>query len=181
MHQYAHSGKGHSIHSSPQLEWNGVDVDDKSARVGGKQRLVTFDGFSIPINIRRGLPYINMHPHTDQEWEELPHVLLTEDANWDPTHMDHEQGDPPLLNPDFDLCGDYRHRIVYKSNLTFDMYTPTGWILVHENDVFFGTPGDEALVDAHPNGHDDTNVDIETATDHCVFRANAHCYMQCKC
>jgi hypothetical protein len=60
MHQYAHSGKGHSIHSLPQLEWNGVDVDDKSARVGGKQRLVTFDGFSIPINIRRGLPYINM-------------------------------------------------------------------------------------------------------------------------
>jgi hypothetical protein len=37
MHQYAHSGKGHSIHSSPQLEWNGVNVDDKSARVGGKQ------------------------------------------------------------------------------------------------------------------------------------------------
>jgi hypothetical protein len=42
---------------------------------------VTFDSFSIPINIRCGLPYINMHPHTDQEWEELPHVLLTEDAN----------------------------------------------------------------------------------------------------
>jgi hypothetical protein len=37
MHQYAHSGKGHSIHSSPQLEWNGLDVDDKSARVSGKQ------------------------------------------------------------------------------------------------------------------------------------------------
>jgi hypothetical protein len=37
MHQYAHSGKGHSIHSSPQLEWNGINVDDKSARVGGKQ------------------------------------------------------------------------------------------------------------------------------------------------
>jgi hypothetical protein len=136
MHQYAHSGKGHSIHSSPQLEWNGVDVDDKSARVGGKQRLVTFDGFSIPINIRRGLPYINMQPHTDQEWETLPHVLLTEDTNWDPTHMDHEQGDdsawyeqqddPPLLNSDFDLCGDYRHRIVYKFNLSSDAYTPTG-------------------------------------------------------
>jgi hypothetical protein len=37
MHQYAHSGKGHSIHSSPQLEWNGIDVNDKSARVSGKQ------------------------------------------------------------------------------------------------------------------------------------------------
>jgi hypothetical protein len=31
MHQYAHSGKGHSIHSSPQLEWKGVDIDNKSA------------------------------------------------------------------------------------------------------------------------------------------------------
>jgi hypothetical protein len=88
-----------------------------------------------------------MCPHTDQEWEELPHVLLTEDANWDPTHMDHEQGDdpawyeqqddPPLLNSDFDLCGDYCHCIVYKSNLTF--------------------------VDAHSNEHDDT-VRIQTLT-----------------
>jgi hypothetical protein len=187
MHQYAHSGKGNSIHSSPQLEWNGVNVDDKSARVSGKQRLVTFDGFSIPINIRCGLPYIDMHPHTDQEWEELPHVLLTEDANWDPTHMDHAQGDdpawyeqqddPPLLNSDFDLCGDYHHCIVYKSDLTSDMYTPTGQILVHENDVFFDTPGDDAFVDAHFNEHDDTDVDIEAATDRCVFRANAHCYV----
>jgi hypothetical protein len=96
--------------------------------------------------------------------------------------MDHEQGDdpawyeqqddPPLLNPDFDLCGDYRHHIVYKSDLTLDTYTPTGWILVHENDVFFDAPGDEAFVDAHP-----TNVDIETATNRCVFWANAHCYV----
>jgi hypothetical protein len=36
MNQYAHSGKGHSIHSSPQLEWNQVDVDDKSRHIGGK-------------------------------------------------------------------------------------------------------------------------------------------------
>jgi hypothetical protein len=51
MNQYAHSGKGHSIHSSPQLEWNQVDVDDKSRCMGGKQRLLTLDGFSIPMNI----------------------------------------------------------------------------------------------------------------------------------
>jgi hypothetical protein len=60
MNQYAHSGKGHSIHSSPQLEWNQVDVDDKSRHIGGKQCLLTLDGFSIPLNIRRGLPYIDM-------------------------------------------------------------------------------------------------------------------------
>jgi hypothetical protein len=101
--------------------------------------------------------------------------------------MDHEQGDdpawyeqqddPPLLNPDFDLCGDYRHRIAYKSHLTLDTYTPTGWILIHEKDVFFDAPGDEAFVDAHPYGHDGTDVDIEMATDRCVFRANAHRYV----
>jgi hypothetical protein len=188
MHQYAHSRKGHSIHSSPQLEWNGVNVDDKSARVGGKQRLVTFDGFSLPINIRHGLPYIDMQPHTDQEWEEQPHVLLTEDTNWDPMHMDHEQGDdpaawyeqqddPPLLNSNFDLCGDYRHRIFYKSDLTSNAYTPACRILVHGDNVFFDTQGDEAFVDAHSNEHDDTDVDIEAATGRCVFRANAHRYV----
>jgi hypothetical protein len=101
--------------------------------------------------------------------------------------MDHEQGDdpawyeqqddPPLLNSGFDLCGDYRHHIVYKSNLTSNAYTPTGRILVHEDDVFFDTQGDEAFVDAHSNEHDDTDVDIEAATDRCVFQANAHHYV----
>jgi hypothetical protein len=57
------------------------------------------------------------------------------------------------------------------------MYTPNGQILFHENDVFFDAPGDEAFVDAHPNGHDGTDVDIEMATDRCVFRANAHRYV----
>jgi hypothetical protein len=95
--------------------------------------------------------------------------------------MDHEQGDDPawyeqqddspLLNPDFNLCGDYQ------SDLTLDTYTPTGWILIHENDVFFDAPGDEAFVDAHFNGHDGTDMDIETATDRFVFRANAHRYV----
>jgi hypothetical protein len=101
--------------------------------------------------------------------------------------MDHEQGDdpawyeqqddPPLLNSDFDLRGDYRHHIVYKSDLTSDVYTPTGQVLVHVDDVFFDTEGDEALLDAHPNGHDDIDMDIEAATDHCVFWANAHHYV----
>jgi hypothetical protein len=101
--------------------------------------------------------------------------------------MDHKQGndpawyeqqdDPPLLNSDFNLCGDYHHRIVYKSDLTSDMYTHTGRILVHEDDVFFDTPGDKVFVDAHSNEHDDTDVDIEAATDHCVFRAYAHHYV----
>jgi hypothetical protein len=100
--------------------------------------------------------------------------------------MDHEQGDdpawyeqqddPPLLNSDFDLCGDCRHRIVYKSDLFSNAYTPTGRILVHDDDVFFDTQEDEAIVHAHSNEHDDNDVDIEVATNHCVFRANANAH-----
>ena len=43
-HQYAYTGKGSSIHSSGQLEWNANIVCDKSVRVGGKQRIMTPDG-----------------------------------------------------------------------------------------------------------------------------------------
>jgi hypothetical protein len=78
-----------------------------------------------------------------------------------------------LLN----FCGDYHHRIVYKSNLSSNAYTPTGRIFVHDDDVFFDTQGDEAFVDAHSNEHDDNDVDIEVATDRCVFWANAHHYV----
>jgi hypothetical protein len=101
--------------------------------------------------------------------------------------MDHKQGDdppwyekqddPPLLNSDFDLCGDYRHHLVYKSVLSSDAYTPTGRIIVHDNDVFFKTQEDEAFVHAHSNEHDDNDVDIEAATDRCVFQAKAHRYV----
>jgi len=39
FHQYAHYGKGKSIHSCIQLEDNGILVDDRSAALGGKQLL----------------------------------------------------------------------------------------------------------------------------------------------
>ena len=45
MNQYALSGKGASIHSSLQMEWYNVDVDNRSMKVGGKQQLTIVDGF----------------------------------------------------------------------------------------------------------------------------------------
>ena len=77
MNQYAHVGKGASIHSSPQMEWYSIKVDDKSVKVGGAQYLTTLGGFVIPLNMGCGLPYLDIYPYTDQEWEELPHVHLT--------------------------------------------------------------------------------------------------------
>jgi hypothetical protein len=60
MHQYMYTGKGGTIHSSCQLEWCGNDVNDPSIKIeGGRQRLTTPDGYVIPIDVRRGLPYIS--------------------------------------------------------------------------------------------------------------------------
>ena len=121
MHQYAYTGKGKSIHSCGQLEAHKQVVHDKSMKIGGKQRIETLDGYIIPLNIRSGLPYMTMRPYTDKEWGELPHVILTADAEWNPSVLDCEQEDDeewfnamedlPTLTADplFDEFGDYRH------------------------------------------------------------------------
>ena len=93
MHDFTHMGMGTSILLSAQMEWYKVDVDDESIKVGGKQRLAMFDGFVIPLDICRGLAYLDMHPFMDQEWNKLAHVILTHKIAWDPRvlvyfHMD---------------------------------------------------------------------------------------------
>ena len=117
LHKYALTGKGTTIHSSPQIEWNKVGMDDKSVKVGGSQCLLTLDGFTIPLNIHCGLPYLDMQPFSDTEWKELPHVVLTHKDDWDPTVLDNELSNdlewhdslpsPPLLHPLFDDHGDF--------------------------------------------------------------------------
>ena len=43
MNEYAYYGRGHSIHSSGQIEWYTNTLDDKSVHVGGQQRIVTIE------------------------------------------------------------------------------------------------------------------------------------------
>ena len=63
MHQYAYHGKDKTIHSCIQVEHHGNDVNDRSIKLkGGKQCITTLDGYSIPLQIRSGLPYMDMHP-----------------------------------------------------------------------------------------------------------------------
>jgi hypothetical protein len=82
MHQYAYTGKGGTIHSSGQLKWCGNDINDHSITIdSGRQQLTTPDSYVIPIDVRHGLPSITMHPFTDKEFEELPHVLWTSEDN----------------------------------------------------------------------------------------------------
>jgi hypothetical protein len=46
------------------------------------------DGYVFPLDIVSGLPYLKMRPFTDSEWHTLPHVILTSDADWDPSVLD---------------------------------------------------------------------------------------------
>ena len=123
LHQYAYHGRGKTIHSSGQLEWYKNDVNDRSIKVGGLQRLQTIDGYTIPINICDGLAYANLRPYTDTEWNTLPHIILTGDVDWDPCVLDHQMDDDVNWfdavsalerNPNavlFDEFGDYRREV----------------------------------------------------------------------
>ena len=90
---------GPTIHSKGQLESFGMIVDDKSRSVGGSQCIVTLEGYVVPLNIRDGLPYVDMEPPTDEEMDLLPHVYFCSDSPWDPAVLDckftAEDFDPP--------------------------------------------------------------------------------------
>jgi hypothetical protein len=96
LHQYAYLGHGKTIHSSGQLEWYGCDVDERSRKIkGGKQRILTPDGYEIPLSICHGLAYMDMRPPTEEERKELPYVIMTSDEDWDPSVLDNEQDAVP--------------------------------------------------------------------------------------
>ena len=55
MNEYACYGKGHTIHSSGQIEWIKNSLDDGSVQVGCKQRVCPIDGYAMPLTCRGGL------------------------------------------------------------------------------------------------------------------------------
>ena len=65
-----------------------IEVNDKALSLGGKQCINTPDDYSIPLNIRNGLPYMSIRPYTDKELLELPQIILTADQEWDPSILD---------------------------------------------------------------------------------------------
>ena len=56
FHEYAHLGKGRSIHATGQMEWFNCKVDDRSEVVGGVE---ISDGYVIPLSIESGLVYMH--------------------------------------------------------------------------------------------------------------------------
>ena len=96
FHEYAHYGKGKSIHAAGQMEWFNCKVDDRSQHVGGTQSIQTSEGYVIPLFIEYGLVYIqSMRIPTDHDLQHYPHVLFTSPDIWDTSVLDH--GIPPSL------------------------------------------------------------------------------------
>ena len=132
FNEYAHLGKGSSIHSSGQLEWFKTHVDEKSIKVGGTQLITTLDGYSVPLLIKDGLAYAtSLGRPTDQDMDTYPHVFFTSPDEWDPSVLDHDPPpldgldpsqvlDQPFGDPMFDAYGDFNERIIANLNILLD-------------------------------------------------------------
>jgi hypothetical protein len=89
----------HGIEPARQMvEPNKPSGNSFTKTVGGEGIMVlavhmTLDGYVFRINIVNGLPYITMHPYTDDEWDSLPHVVWTGDSDLDPTILGHHLDD----------------------------------------------------------------------------------------
>ena len=132
FNEYAHLGKGSSIHSSGQLEWFKTHVDEKSIKVGGTQLITTLEGYSVPLLIKDGLAYAtSLGRPTDQDVDTYPHVFFTSPDEWDPSVLDHDPPpldgldpsqvlDQPFGDPMFDAYGDFNERIIANLNILLD-------------------------------------------------------------
>ena len=132
FNEYAHLGKGSSIHSSGQLEWFKTHVDEKSIKVGGTQLITTLEGYSVPLLIKDGLAYAtSLGRTTDQDMDTYPHVFFTSPDEWDPSVLDHDPPpldgldpsqmlDQPFGDPMFDAYGDFNERIIANLNILLD-------------------------------------------------------------
>jgi hypothetical protein len=116
MHQYALLNKVSTIHSPCQMEWYKNDVNDKSVNIPGcLQCIQILDGYTIPLSIKDGLAHLAIWPYADNEWDNLPHVSLTSELEWEPSVLDHEfkedvqWGGVPAISTSFDESGEYRH------------------------------------------------------------------------
>ena len=152
MNEYACYGKGHTIHSSGQIEWFKNSVDDRSVQVGGKQRICTTDGYAMPLTCRGGLMYLSLLGKlTDQDLERYPAVHLTGLHAWDPSVLDYTHpsgdGEPPWSNdpaeryafdPNFDEFGDYTQWVIQTLSILDDSsstLTPCSTYIANQHDL----------------------------------------------
>ena len=162
FHEYAHLGKGRSIHAAGQMEWFNCQVDDRSKIVGGAQRIETSEGYVIPLSIESGLVYMHsIRIPTDQDLQN--YVFFTSPDIWDVSVLDHEitpslledinqHSDDSLLQDSiFDEYGDLHHRAIQSLNIFCDLPSlPSGEPLTHAS-LHDSNPAEEDWKSLRPN------------------------------
>ena len=96
MNKYAYYGKGHTIHSSGQIEWHKNQVDDKSVKGGGSKCITTLDGYCFSLKCTGELMYLSiLGQPIDEELVKCPSVHLTRIHEWDPSflYFNYPEGD----------------------------------------------------------------------------------------
>ena len=147
------------------MEHYGVTVDDKSVKVGGKQRIVSPDGYHIPLQVKNGLPCMKLRPPTDKELAELPQVHLTRNEEWNPSVLDHEHGGNEWFDPEtddlelpreptFNVVGDYCNREAEQH-------------VCQDGDHCKDEDG-QHFIDAEETAADPVDEDIDDLIDRCV-------------
>ena len=81
MNEAAHAGKHTTVPSSLQLEHCGNLMDDKAAKLKGRQKIITPEGYAFPLSIINGLPHLKMRRCAQAEFDSLLHIILTSDAH----------------------------------------------------------------------------------------------------
>ena len=142
MNEYAYYGKGR------QIEWHTNTVDDKSVQVGGQQRIITIDGYSMPLVCKGGLMYLKFQGiPTDTDLQTYPSVHLTSPQQWDPSVLDNvhpkDNGEPNAtydliekfqVDPTFDEFDDY----INKSLSITPQISSTHNLLVNIHTILWG-------------------------------------------
>ena len=117
FNEYAYLLKGSPIHSSGQLEWLQINVDETSVKVGGTQLINTLDGYSVPLPIKDDLAYAtSLGRPTEQDMDTYPHVFITSPDKWDHSQVP----DQPFGDPMFDAYGDFNKHIIANLNTLLD-------------------------------------------------------------
>jgi len=164
----AYHGLNQTLHSAGQIEWYQNKAYDTSMKVGGRQVIKTVDGYYIPINIIRGLPYIQMEPNTAEEFDTLPHVILTQGGEWDPTALHHiltddddwvskvKRNEDQEYDSPFDNRGEHKYREPITAGVPIE--NPTGppsedpdnvEVNPHSGDIKVNFHADDATREAH--------------------------------
>ena len=140
--EVAYNGKHQSIISALQMEHFKNRVDDRCEMLGGGQQITTSDGYNFPLSIVNGLPYLQMRPFTNKEYETLPHVIMTSSQPWDPRMYDN------YVDPESNTYKQVKEQNLHL--LPHDEYNVKGeYIGVHRTDVSYHNKQMETWVDQH--------------------------------